>query len=163
MINRTRSRSRTEALSSASVACAIRSATAGTPPTQLDAVVRTVSRTLGYGRAGRRISALIGSELKPAERRHLISRTAELIAPEYASIDDYSILHLQECVMEVATREPTDRNEVIVETARLLGFRRTGDRIEERLKGAINGLIRRKRLTGDPRHVWRSRRSSRVK
>ena len=143
---------------SAQILCAIRSlVSAASIPITLDALVQGVRRKLGFSRMGPRIHAVITAQIKIAEDRHLISRSGALVWPGYGSIFEYKITLLQECVMSVASRRPVDREAIIVAAARALGFGRTGGRIEERLKSAISGLIRRGHLEGDSRHVWKKR------
>lgn len=149
------------AVPSAQILCAIRFLTAAAPePVPKEMLIRSVREKLGYRRTGSHIRTAIAAQIRVAEKRRLITRAGELVSADCISINDYSLAELQDCTMEVVTRGPIDRAEVIVRATRALGFSRTGGQIEERFKSAINGLIRRKRLAGDSRHVWRTRQSS---
>ncbi len=78
-----------------------------------------------------------------AVRRGIIRRERDSYNLECASIEDYSREWLVQQLCSVIGRTWHDRSDAIKATARSIGFRRTGARIQEAFKSAINSGIRR--------------------
>jgi hypothetical protein len=76
------------------------------------------------------------------------------------TIEDCSCDELVKYLCAAGGRTWHTRNEAITATARHLGFRRTGRRIKETLKSAINAAIRRKSIERDgPQLIRKATRS----
>jgi hypothetical protein len=116
---------------------------------ETDAVIRAASRTLGYGRAGARIQEKLKHALQLAVRRGILYNERGEYRLDRRTIEDYSQEECIEALLASMPRAWTERDEAIRGAARHLGFRRTGQAIQDAFKSAINGAIRRGRLEYD--------------
>jgi hypothetical protein len=116
-------------------------------PLERAVLVRTVARKLGYARTGHRIDEAIRGHLRAAVRRRIAMAVGDEVALDAASIDDYELAELRHhLVGQLRRGQLRERDDLIRDTARALGFARVGNVIEQRLKSAINSGIRQGEL-----------------
>lgn len=120
-----------------------------------DTAITEVARLLGFRRAGNRIRGELRSALRTATRRHIITRENGVIRIECATIDDYSREELIEALLTTIGNTWWKRGDAIRAAVRRLGFRRTGPRMTQAFKSAINGAIRRGLLEFDKELIRR--------
>ncbi len=121
-----------------------------------DAIKETAA-ALGYSRTGSRIAQSLDGDLRAAVRRGILENSRQGLELACRSIGDYSRDVLVEQLQAVMGTAWFDREELIEQTARWLGFRRTGRVIRDTLKSVINGAIRRGVLEYDGPRVRRVR------
>ncbi|MEA2163774.1 MAG: hypothetical protein QOK37_1901 [Thermoanaerobaculia bacterium] len=108
--------------------------------------IKAIATQLGAERVGARIRDFIDSMLNTASRRLIIeTRDGGLVACT-KSIDDYHRDFLKTTLKAVITRTWIDESDALRAATRHLGFRRTGPKIEQAFKSAINGLLRQNEL-----------------
>ncbi len=119
--------------------------------------ITEISAALGYGRTGSRIAHALDTDLRAAVRRGILDNSGEGLALLCRSITDYSRDFLIEQLQAGMGTRWFEREDLIEQTARWLGFRRTGPVIRATLKSVINGAIRRSLLESDGPRVRRVR------
>jgi hypothetical protein len=119
--------------------------------------IREVSYALGFQRTGNRITEVIDSALLAAVRRGVIANHRGSLFLLRRNIDEYSRDELILALLSAMGRKWIERGEAIRAAARYLGYTRTGSRIQDAFKSAINGAIRRGLLESDKRFIRRAR------
>ncbi|RIK81902.1 MAG: hypothetical protein DCC68_07555 [Planctomycetota bacterium] len=112
-------------------------------PRDRDQAIRDLAAALGYDRIGPRIREILGNDLQTAVRRGILENERGQYSLLCRTIDEYTLDHL--VAMLVAAMGPSwqTRDDAIVVAARYMGYRRTGVRIQNAFKSAINAAIRR--------------------
>lgn len=124
----------------------------------LDAATATqnVARTLGFARAGARITEVLKSNLAVAVRRGILSSERGEYGICRRNIGDYNREELIDALLGAMGRAWTERDEAIRAAAKWLGFHRAGRVIQDAFKSAINGAIRRGRLEYESSRIRKS-------
>lgn len=120
-----------------------------TGPRDRDTLIRDVARELGFARTGDRVYAAIDSAITTASRRLIVRSERGVFTLYSPSIDAYGKEELKTLFLSAIGTTWHDREDAIRTTARYLGFKRTGEVIDVRLRSVINGLIREQRLERD--------------
>ena len=143
---------------------AIRDLYAADPePCDRETLLGLLRDELGLGALGTRIRKELSGDIRAAVRRGILDRTAGLYALLCQHIGQYDPNFLREqflASLGSRDRNPhawNDREEAIRETARFLGFRRTGQTIQKAFRSAINSAIRRGELESDGSAIRRAR------
>lgn len=89
--------------------------------------------------------------------RRISDRKGNVLFLATTSIDDYDLEDVKKYLLAAVGSRWTDRTQVARLVARYLGFRRTGQKIEDKVKSAINGCIRQGRLESDSGMVRKGR------
>jgi hypothetical protein len=111
-----------------------------------------VSRALGYERLGPKIREVLDGAIRSASRRQIIGTEGTRYRLFHRSIGEYP----RELLIKLLLADAKgwwEREELVSETNRYLGFRRLGDRAREAFASAINGAIRRGLLERDGSRV----------
>jgi hypothetical protein len=114
-----------------------------------------VARELGFARTGWRLRAAIGSAINTAARRLIIRSERGVFTLYSPSVEDYTKEELKDLFLSAIGTTWWEREEAIRATTRYLGFKRTGPTIDERLRSAINGLIRQNLIERDGSRIRR--------
>jgi type I restriction enzyme, S subunit len=128
----------------------------GRPRNRQDAI-RQVAQALGYGRVGRRINDVLQTDLLIAVRRGILDNVEGELILLARSITDYDRDLLKRQFLAAVGRSWIERDEAIQNFCRWMGFRRTGQIIDETARSLIQGLLRESRLEADgPNLIRRS-------
>lgn len=112
-------------------------------PRDRDQAIRDVADALGYRRLGSRIRNTLSRDIQTAVRRGILDNSGGQYTLLARNIDGYTRDHLIEMLIAAIGGTWQTRDEAITSAARHLGYRRTGKRIRDAFKSAINGAIRR--------------------
>ena len=129
---------------------------AGAPLSQERACVE-IACASGFKRTGKRIREEIQRALRTAIKRHIIYREKGVYGIECRTIEHYSRDELIQTLLASIGSTWWERPDSIRAAARRLGFRRTGRRITDAFRSAINGAIRRGLLEADTKSVRKVR------
>ena len=111
-----------------------------------DEAIRAVAQALGFQRVGHRIREEIEGALLAAAHRGVVETVDGLLYPCWRTIEDYDRDFLKKILLSVMGNTWWDQDDAIRAAAYHLGFARTGHRICDAFKSAINGLIRQGQL-----------------
>jgi hypothetical protein len=117
----------------------------GQPRTRENAI-REVARALDYGRVGHRITDVLQNDLLTAVRRGILDNVEDELILLARSIADYDRDFLKRQFLAAVGRSWIERDDAIQNFCRWMGFRRTGQIIDETARSIINGLLRESRL-----------------
>jgi hypothetical protein len=120
----------------------------GQPRNRQDAI-REVARALGYGRTGHRIQDVLRTDLLTAVRRGILDNVEDELILLARSIAGYDRDFLKLQFLASIGRSWIERDDAIQNFCRWMGFRRTGQIIDETARSVINGLLRESRLEAD--------------
>lgn len=120
----------------------------GKPRAREDAI-REVARALGYGHTGHRIQDVLHTDLLTAVRRGILDNVEDELILLARSIAGYDRDFLKQQFLAALGRSWVERNDAIQNFCRWMGFRRTGQIIDETARSVINGLLRESRLEAD--------------
>ena len=120
----------------------------GHPRNRQDAI-RQVARTLGYGRVGHRINDVLRTDLLTAVRRGILDNVEDELILLARSIAGYDRDFLKQQFLAAIGRSWIERDDAIQNFCRWMGFRRTGQIIDETARSVIQGLLRESRLEAD--------------
>lgn len=122
-----------------------------------EVAIRELATQLGYERVGPRIRGELENAIRTAVRRGILLSQGEDLHIDCRSIDDYERDFLKtQFLASLEGRTWTDREEAIRGFARWIGFRRTGQNIEDAARSLISGLIRDGRLESDGPNIRRT-------
>jgi hypothetical protein len=131
---------------------------AGIDARDRDHAIRDVADALGYRRVGSRIRDTLSRDIQTAVRRGILDNSGGQYSLLCRSIDGYTRDHLIEMLSAAMGSTWQTRDEAITAAARHLGYRRTGKRIRNAFKSAINGALRRGLLERDgPENIHKAR------
>jgi hypothetical protein len=141
----------------ADLMCRIRSMFSdGTERTREDAIV-SLARDLGFARTGSRIHDELDNALRTAVRRAIVEGDRGTLRLFARTIDQYERSFLKEQLLaSLSGRQWTEREDVIRDFARWMGYARTGSTIDELSRSLITGLLREGRLESDGSRVRRA-------
>lgn len=122
-----------------------------------ETALRDLAAALGYQRLGPRIRETLDNDLRTAVRRGILDNAPHGLRLLCRSVGEYTREHLVRMLMSDIADGWLDRDTLIRDTARYLGFRRTGSEIRKALKSAINGAIRRGLLEYEGDRVRKAR------
>lgn len=138
------------------IMAAFRQAARGRGTMTRDELLKEVSIELGYKRLGSRIEERLRDHLRAAIRRKIIGADGDEVWPETPDMATYERDELVDFLTSVMPkRREMERDDVIRALANHLGFTRVTDTVEEPIKSAINGAIRRGILGYDGSIIWR--------
>ncbi len=130
-------------LDRADLMCMIRQLFGDGEPIPRDEAVKALSRQLGYDRVGTHIGEELDNAIRTAVRRGIVVRNGDSLSLLARSIEGYKRDFLKEQFLaSLQGHSWTERDDAIRHFARWLGFRRTGQSIDESARSLINGLIR---------------------
>ena len=116
-----------------------------------------VARALGYGRVGHRIQDVLYTDLLTAVRRGILDNVEDELILLARSIAGYDRDFLKRQFLASIGRSWIERDDAIQNFCRWMGFRRTGQIIDETARSLIQGLLRESRLEADgPKLIRRS-------
>lgn len=128
----------------------------GQPRNRQDAI-RQVAQALGYGRVGHRINDVLQTDLLTAVRRGILDKVEDELILLARSIADYDRDLLKRQFLAAIGRSWIERYDAIQNFCRWMGFRRTGQIIDETARSLVQGLLRESRLEADgPNLIRRS-------
>src|SRR5439155_3327188 len=105
---------------------------------------------LGYRRVGAHIEEVLDNDIRTAVRRGILdNQLGDGLSLASRTIDGYAREHLSEMLLAGMGTAWWEREELIRQSARWLGFQRTGTAITEAFKSVINSAIRREVLESD--------------
>ena len=125
---------------------AIRQVFSDSKPRTREDAIREVARALGYGRTGHRIQDVLHTDLLTAVRRGILDNVEDELILLARSIAGYDRDLLKQQFLAALGRSWVERNDAIQNFCRWMGFRRTGQIIDETARSVINGLLRESRL-----------------
>lgn len=102
----------------------------------------TIAREVGFKRICPEVRSMVESSLNAALRRYILRQEKGFVMRDSQSIEDYHRDFLKRTLLSVMGRGWEEQEEIIRNSARHLGFARTGSKIVSAFKSAINGLIR---------------------
>ena len=108
-----------------------------------DEAIREVAHALNFQRTGNRIAETIDSALIAAVKRGVIANDRGVLYLLRRNIDEYSRDDLIAALLGAMGGKWWEREDAIRAATRYLGYTRTGSRISDAFKSAINGGIRR--------------------
>ena len=111
----------------------------------------------GLGTLGKNIRKELSGDIQAAVRRGVLDNAGGRYAILCRHIGQYKRSFLREMFLAAIDRVWVDRDDAIRQTARYLGFRRTGANIKKDLRSAINGSLRRGELERDGDSIRRTR------
>lgn len=120
-------------------------------------VTRRLQEQTDLGRLSFRTREEFENYLITAAMRRISDRKGNVLFLATTSIDDYDLEDVKKYLLAAVGSRWTDRTQVARLVARYLGFRRTGQKIEDKVKSAINGCIRQGRLESDSGMVRKGR------
>jgi hypothetical protein len=127
--------------------CMIRTSISDAGSIDRDEAIRELAKGLGYDRVGTKIGAELDNALITAVRRGILKNNAGVLALAARSISDYERDFLKDQFSaSLQSRSWKEREEAIRDFARWLGFKRTGNVLDETVRSLINGLLREGRL-----------------
>lgn len=124
------------------------------------ALIRQISRTLGYQKTSQKIARVINTCVTTASRRGITRMQAGVIQLEARSISEYQRDFLKTQLLAAMSAQSAGfiaRANAIRCLARWMGYARTGPIIEETVRSLINGLLRESRLKARGQEIQRSR------
>lgn len=116
-------------------------------------LIYEVAHRLGFARVGSRVHDSIDGDIRAATRRGIVMTNGGRIYVDCRVITDYPRNLLQDYLLTVMGSTWWTQTDAIRDTARHLGFRRTGSAITDAFKSAISGLIRQGRIERDGERV----------
>ena len=124
--------------------CAIRAVLAHAGATVLTRpeLVRKTARQLGFARLNPRLSKVLDSAIRRAVRRGIAESSRGELSLVAKTIDGYDRGFLKQHLLSVITGSWCDWVDVPIRFARVLGFARTGSKIEELVWSLMRGLRR---------------------
>jgi hypothetical protein len=124
--------------------CAIRAvlARAGASALLRPDLIRNTARELGFARNSLRLSEVLDTAIRRAVRRGIAENSRGELTLVAKTIDGYDRDFLKQHLLGVITGSWCDRVEVPVRFARVLGFARTGPKIEETVWALMRALLR---------------------
>ena len=128
---------------------AIRDVFAAGGPRDRDQAIREVARALGYARVGAKIDEALSNDLRTAVRRGILENQNGEYTLLCRSIEQYQLDHLVEMLVAAMGGNWQSRDEATTAATRHMGYRRTGSKITEAFKSAINAGLRRGLLERD--------------
>jgi hypothetical protein len=117
--------------------------------------ITMVADQLGYQRISANIYSVLHDALRTAARRCIVVSVRDQLWLATRSVSQYTLDHMVGMLLNNLSRVWVDRDDLIVATARQMGYRRTGSQIRAALKSAINAAIRRGRLESNGSQVRR--------
>jgi hypothetical protein len=115
-------------------------------PRSRDNAIRDIAQELGYERVGHRIADVLHTDLLTAVRRGILQNVGSELRLLVRSIADYEREFLKVQFLASIGRSWIERDDAIQNFCRWMGFRRTGQIIDETARSVINGLLRESRL-----------------
>jgi hypothetical protein len=112
-------------------------------PCRREQAIRAVAEALGYRRIGSRIAEILGKDLQTAVRRGILERFDGEYSLNCRGIEEYTREHLVSMLLAAMGSGWQTRVDAISAAARYMGYRRTGRRIADAFKSAINSGLRR--------------------
>ena len=130
--------------------CRIRQLFSDGEERERESAIDALAHELGYQRTGTRIHEDLENALRTAVRRGILGSSGKALRSAGRSIEQYERDFLKDQFLaSLAGHQWTEREDAIRGFARWLGFRRTGQAIDERARSLINGLIREGRIESD--------------
>ena len=130
--------------------CTIRTVFSDGRSGKRDDVVQGLAKKLGYNRVGSKIGAELDNALITAVRRGILVNNGGMLALGARGIAEYERDFLKEqFIASLQSRSWRERDETIRDFARWLGFKRTGNVLDETVRSLINGLLREGRLEAE--------------
>jgi hypothetical protein len=119
--------------------------------------LKEVSLILGYQRLGPNIEQSLRGHLRAAIRRGIIEPEGpSLVRAGTGTMSDYGLEELRETFRSVMRKGTTyEREDIVHDLARYLGFVRVTDTIRQPIKSAINSAIRQGLLGYEGSVIWR--------
>ena len=115
-----------------------------------------MARTLGFQRTGTRIREELDNAIHTAALRRVLVSEGGLLRLAARSIEQYERAFLKDQFLaSLSGRQWIERDEAIRRFARWMGFKRTGQAIDDAARSLINGLIRDGRLESDNDRIRR--------
>ena len=121
-----------------------------------DKAIQMTASALGFKRTGAKICQEIDNALRAASVRGVVYSDGGRVHADCRTINDYTRDLLKTTLLSAIDQGWWHRDEAIRFAAYHLGFRRTGSRICQAFKSAINGLIRQDRLEADGEWIRKS-------
>ncbi len=146
-----------EEIASDEIMAAFRQAARGRGSLERDELLKEASLILGFQRLGPKIEEALRGHLRAAIRRGIIEADgANLVRAATTSMADYDLEALRESFRSVMRKGANyQREEVIHDLARYLGFARVTDTSRDAIKSAINSAIRQGILGYEGSEIWR--------
>ena len=146
---------RIDALDREDVMAVIRDVFESGGPRDRDTAIRDVAPALGYRRVGARVDEALKKHLRTAVLRGILESDQGELSLLCRTIDGYERDRLVDTLLAAMGSTWWEQSEAIRAAARHLGFRRTGKKIQQAFKSAINGAIRRGLLERDGENLRR--------
>jgi hypothetical protein len=122
-----------------------------------NAAVDEMARDLGCDTSDAHIRVEIDSAFRAASRRGIVTNEGGVMRLSARTIDQYERAFLKDQFLgSLPGRQWIERDQSIRAFARWMGFRRTGDTIDEITRSLINGLLREARLEREGSRIRRS-------
>jgi hypothetical protein len=125
-----------------------------------DELLKAVSARLGYERLGPRIKETLKGHLRAAMRRKVIEADGDSVriaTPTMATYwEQYRDDFIDLLCGTMRTGQRYEREYVIYALAARLGFERVKETVEEPIRSAINGAIRRGLIQSEGNLIWRA-------
>lgn len=151
-------RVRSERPDTEDVLCLIRKVFSDGLERERDAAIHELSRELGYKRTSSNMSEELANALRTAVRRGILESRGNLIALVSRSIDDYDRNFLKDQFLaSLQGYSWRDRDDAVRNFARWMGYKRTGQAIEDKTVFLIKSLIREGRLEREGSKFRRTR------
>jgi hypothetical protein len=129
------------------VICCIRQMFADSKERERELAIDALAHELGYQRTETRIHEELDNVLRTAVRRGILANEGGTLHLTAGTIEQYDREALKEQFLaSLSGRQWVERDDAIRAFARWMGFRRTGQVIDETARSLINGLLREGRL-----------------
>jgi hypothetical protein len=143
--------------------CAIRAvlARAGASALPRPDLIRATARELGFARTSARLGEVLDTAIRRAVRRGIAENSTGELTLVARTIEGYDREFLKQHLLGVITGSWCDKAEVPVRFARVLGFARTGPKIEAVVESLLRACLRSRDIEAQGRGALRQYRKTR--
>ncbi len=124
-------------------------------------LIRATARELGFARTSARLGEVLDTAIRRAVRRGIAENSTGELTLVARTIEGYDREFLKQHLLGVITGSWCDKAEVPVRFARVLGFARTGPKIEAVVESLLRACLRSRDIEAQGRGALRQYRKTR--